>query len=274
MRIRPLHSAFGAEILDCDLVAATGSAEIEALQQAFDEYQLLLFRNGSRIPPERHVEIASWFGPRVDTTNGQPWSAMDNENAAGSIRLPFHSDFTYTDSPIKVISLHALELPPGGAGTSYVSGVHAWATLVPERQDQLSGMRLRHTHHSAISSDMPEFEADHPLRLLHPRTGQPVLFVTEWHADRIYELEQEDSDRVLGELMAHLYAPDHVYLHHWQLYDFVIWDNLAVQHARTDEASIAKGRRLLQRVALNEVTYDVLIEKAWDQQGRRQLQGT
>jgi taurine dioxygenase len=274
MRFLPLHSGFGAEVLDCDLMTATGPEDIAGLQRAFDEYQLLLFRNGSPIPPERHVEIASWFGPAIDTTSGQPWSAMDNENAAGSIRLPFHSDFTYTDTPIKVISLHALELPPGGAGTSYVSGVHAWATLPPERQDLLSGMTLHHTHHSAISSDMPEFEADHPVRLLHPRTGQPILFVTEWHADRIYELERDESDRVVAELLAHLYAPEQVYLHRWQLHDFVIWDNLAVQHARTDEASIAKGRRLLQRVALNEVTYDVLIEKAWDQQRRRQLQST
>jgi taurine dioxygenase len=229
---------------------------------------------GHRIPPDRHVEIAGWFGPSIDETSGQPWSAMDNQNAAGSIPLPFHSDLTYTDTPIKVISLHAIELPPGGASTSYVSGVHAWATLSPERQELLSGMTLRHTYQSAISSDMPEFEADHPVRLVHPRTGRPVLFVTELHADRIYDLGQEDSDRIVAELLAHLYAPEEIYVHRWQPHDFVIWDNLAVQHARTAEASIHSGRRLLQRVALNEVTYDVLIERAWDRQRRRQLQSS
>jgi taurine dioxygenase len=273
MRFRPLHSGFGAEVLECDLMTVAGSGDIEALQVAFGEYQLLLFRNRQRIPPERHVEIASWFGPAIDETSGQPWSTMDNENAAGSIRLPFHSDLTYTDTPIKVISLHAIELPPSGASTSYVSGVHAWATLPAERQELLSGLTLRHSYHSAISTDMPEFEADHPVRFLHPRTGQPVLFVTELHADRIYDLEQEDSDRILAELLAHLCAPEQLYIHRWQVDDFVIWDNLAVQHARTAEASIADGRRLLQRVALNEVTYDVLIERAWDRQRRRQLEG-
>jgi taurine dioxygenase len=274
MRFSPLREGFGAEVLDLDLTAATGSADVEELQQAFDEYQLLLFRGGGRIPPERHVEIAAWFGAAVDTSSGRAWSTMDNESVAGSIRLPFHSDLTYTDSPVKVISLHALELPPGGAATSFVSGVRGWETLSAGRREQLAEMTLHHTHTSAISNDMPQFEADHPLCLRHPRTGRPVLFVTEWHADHICGLPPQESARLLAELLAHQYQPERVYVHRWQPCDFVIWDNLAIQHARTDEANIASGRRLLQRVALNEVTYDELIAKAWDRQKQRELQAT
>jgi taurine dioxygenase len=274
VRFRPLQEGFGVEVLDLDLTTPTTADEVRELQRAFDENQLLLFRNGARLPPEHHVEIASWFGPSIDMSSGQAWSALDNENAAGRIRLPFHSDFTYTDSPIKVISLHAIELPPCGASTSYVSGVHAWATLPQQRRERLAGMTVHHSHTSAISDDMPKFEADHPLRFVHPRTGRPILFVTEYHADRIHDLDREESDRVLSELRAHLYAPDQVYVHRWRLYDLVIWDNLAIQHARTDEANIAQGRRVLQRVALNGVTYEELIARAWKQQGRRALQGS
>jgi hypothetical protein len=60
-----------------------------------------------------------------------------------------------------------------------------------------------------------------------------------------------------------------VYVHDWQLHDFVIWDNLAVQHARLAEAAIADGARALQRVTINEVTYPELIERAREQQRRR-----
>lgn len=241
MRFRPLQQGFGAEVLDCDLMTVNALANRRELEQAFDQYQLLLFRHDRPIPPERHVEIAAWFGPSIDTSSGREWSTMDNENVAGSIRLPFHSDLTYTDFPVKVISLHAIELPPGGATTSYVSGVQAWDSLSSDRQKLLAGMNVRHVHTSAISYTLPPFQADHPLRLLHPRTGRPVLFVTEWHAERIYELDGEESDIILAELRAHLYASERIYLHRWQLYDLLIWDNLAVQHARTEQANSPMG---------------------------------
>jgi taurine dioxygenase len=270
MRFRPLNKGFGAEVRDVDLLTAEGPEVKGELVRAFDDYQLLLFRNATPIPPGRHVEIASWFGPAIDTSNGQSWSAMDNENAAGSIRLPFHSDLTYTDTPVKFISLHALEIPAGGASTAFSSGVAAWADLSPQRQRDLEGMTARHGHTSAISSDMPKFEADHPVRLVHPRTGKPVLFVTEYHAERIYELEPPESDRVLGELLDHLYDPSRVYVHEWRLHDLLIWDNLAVQHSRREEANLHEGRRLLQRVAHNEVEYDELIKRAWSHQKKRE----
>jgi len=269
VRVRRLHDAFGVEILDVDLFD-TAPAEIDDLRAALAEHQFLLFRPGRRVPPERHVEIVGWFGPLTDDTgDGRRWSVLHNQDPAGSARLPYHSDFTYTDSPIKVISLHAIELPPGGASTAYASGINGWATLPRDRQDELAPMTVRHAYQSYISSELPDFEAVHPVRFVHPRNGRPVLFVTEFHAKRILDLDEAESERVLDELFAHLYAPERVYVHDWQLHDFVIWDNLAVQHARLAEAAIADGARALQRVTINEVTYPELIERAREQQRRR-----
>jgi taurine dioxygenase len=265
MRIRRLHHDLGAEVRDVDLLHTT-TDEIDELRGALDEYELLLFRSG-RIPPERHVEITEWFGtPAEDSGEGRRWSVLHNENRAGSMRIPFHSDFTYTDAPIRLISLHAVELPPGGSSTSYVSGTAGWASLPAERQRQLSGLTVRHSYRSRISDDLPDFEADHPLCRLHPRTGRPILFVTEHHAERIVDLDADESDRVLLELFAHLYAPQHVYVHEWRLHDLLVWDNLAVQHARTEEADPALGARALQRVSVNDVTYAELIERARERQ--------
>jgi taurine dioxygenase len=199
---------------------------------------------------------------------------MDNENAAGSYELAFHSDHTYTDSPIKVISLHALELPPSGTTTSYVSGVYAWASLSQESQEQLSGLTVRHRLRSEMNPSWPEFEADHPLCFTHPRTGKPVLFVTQCHAKEILDVEPVESARLMSGLLDGLYAPERVYVHRWQPFDFVIWDNLAVQHARSVEARISDGRRLLQRVALNDLSLEELIDRAWERQRSRELLGS
>jgi taurine dioxygenase len=276
MQLRPLHEALGIEVIDFDVLAPATPDEVAELRRAYDEHHLLVFRDGPRIPPERQVEMTAWFGPPppVDNTGrGQLWTVLSNENDAGRLQLPFHSDFTYTDAPIKGISLHALELPAGGTTTSFVSGVWGWATLPHERQEMLDGLTVRHTYDSRIGDALPTFTAVHPLCLRHPRTGTPILFVTEHHAVRVEELEPAESDRVLQELFAHLYARDNVYVHEWRLHDFVVWDNLVAQHAREVQAETVDGPRALQRVALNDVTYDELIARATEQQRLRELQG-
>jgi alpha-ketoglutarate-dependent taurine dioxygenase len=266
MRFRPLHPDLGAEVVGFDVQRGGTAEEIDDLRSAYDRYQLLLFRGGGRISPERQVEIASWFGPPPPVSNSGEdnfVSVLKNDEAAGSYQLPFHSDLTYTDVPIKAICLHAVALPRAGTSTTFISGVAAWAQLATERQDSLSGLTLRHLHIPNMPEyDWPDFIAEHPVRLIHPRTGQPILFVTEHHADRILELDEAGSNTILQGLFAHLYAPERRYEHQWQLDDLLMWDNLAVQHARTKKSDPSEGTRALQRVALSEVGLDDLIERA------------
>ena len=46
-----------------------------------------------------------------------------------------------------------------------------------------------------------------------------------------------------------MYAPDNVYEHTWQVGDLLVWDNLALQHAR----DAVNGRRTLRRVPVGTV---------------------
>jgi len=89
-----------------------------------------------------------------------------------------------------------------------------------------------------------------------------MLLVTEHHATRILELEEDDSKALLEELFAHVYAPARQYDHVWQLNDVVMWNNLAVQHARREQSDFAGGPRALQRVALCEITLQESIDRA------------
>jgi taurine dioxygenase len=263
MRVQQLHPDLGAEVLGFDLHAAPAPQDLQQLRAALDTHQMLLFRCGERLTPEHQVRISSWFGPPVSNSgDGRLWSVLHNENAAGSVRLQFHSDLSYTDCPIQGLSLHPIAVPEGGTCTAFVSGVRAWSTLSARLQQQLANMTLRHRLQSTLYGDFPEFLADHPIKLRHPRTGQPVLFVTEHHAQRIHELDAASSERVLCELFAHLYAPDRIYVHRWQLYDLLIWDNIAIQHARPEQADPGAGERAIQRVALSEIPFSELVDRA------------
>ena len=266
MELRPLHPDFGVEVHGFDTAHGGTGAEIAALREAYDRHDMLLFRGGPRLPGERQLEIASWFGPPPPVANGGPGdfvSVLANEHDAGRIQLAFHSDLTYTEAPIRGICLHAIELPESPTSTTYVSNKAAWRLIPEELREELAGCTLRHVMVSKMTGiDWPPFVAEHPVRLLHPRTGEPLLLVTEHHADRILELGQARSAAAIAQIFAVMYADARRYTHWWQQDDLLVWDNLALQHARTEEALPSRGRRALQRVALSDVSLPELIDRA------------
>lgn len=266
MEFRPLHRDFGAEVIGFDLQNGRDPGEIEALREAWDKYSILLFRGGGRLSPERHLEIATWFGPPspVDNTGkGDFVSVLHNKDPGGSYRLPFHSDLTYTDEPIKAICLQAIALPERPTSTTFVSNFAAWKHLSPQQQWALEGLTLRHVHISKVAEyDWPPFIAEHPMKFPHPRNGRPLLLCTEHHAERVLELDEDESKALIEELFAHQYAPGRQYDHVWQLDDVIMLDNLAVQHARREHSDVAQGERALQRVALCEITLQESIDRA------------
>lgn len=79
-------------------------------------------------------------------------------------------------------------------------------------------------------------------------------------------------------IFSHLYARDNVYRHERRPGDLVIWDNIAIQHARSAQASAV--RRRLRRVAVANKTFFQLWPQflpddpriaAWGAGGRLEL---
>jgi alpha-ketoglutarate-dependent taurine dioxygenase len=84
---------------------------------------------------------------------------------------------------------------------------------------------------------------------VHPRTGRTILYVTQGMTREIMELPSEQSEDLLEELFAHLYAPEQVYEHEWRKNDLVIWDNLATHHARPN-VTLEGAPRTLNKIGL------------------------
>ncbi|HMO67989.1 MAG TPA: TauD/TfdA family dioxygenase, partial [Novosphingobium sp.] len=85
-----------------------------------------------------------------------------------------------------------------------------------------------------------------PAILVHPRTGERVVWVNPMQPARISGMDWQASRNLLLEVFSHLYAPDHVLRHDWRQGDIIIWDNIALQHSRGNVEGV--GRRVLQRV--------------------------
>jgi taurine dioxygenase len=265
LHLKFFPQGFGAEVSGFDAQEGRLPADITALQDALASHSLLVFRECGRLSPARQAEIIGWFGTvgAGSLPDGEVATTMDNANDRGRARLPFHSDITFFRYPLEGISLHPLELPAVDTSTTYVSNALAWDTLSPDLRDILRDRKARHYHQDdgKMGSDTQVFETWHPVCMPHYRTGRPLLFVTEHHVDRIEGFAQAEGAKLLQRLFAHLYAPERQYEHIWRAGDLVIWDNYAIQHARTREADPADGRRVLQRVWFGEHGYTDQLEQ-------------
>jgi taurine dioxygenase len=275
MKIQPLPQGFGAEVKDFDVQQGRSPRDVADLQAAYSRWNLLIFRNCGRLAPERQVEITGWFGKIGANSDeqGRPWTVIHNDNATGSALLPFHSDITFFPHPLEGISLHPQALPNVETSTTFVSNAVAWDALSADLKREVQDLRGRHYYASAaeMGMDWPVLEYWHPVRLEHPKTGRPLLFVTEHHVDRISDVGESRSAELLCDLFATLYSPERRYEHVWRLGDLTIWDNLAIQHARTRESAPSDGVRALQRVAIGEHGFREQLRLAQSRAGAREL---
>jgi alpha-ketoglutarate-dependent taurine dioxygenase len=268
MLITPLPVGFGAEVSEFDLRHDRKPEDVARLQQAYIDRDLLVFRGAGQITPERQLEITGWFGPVI--VEGAAWTVLDNAEPAGRFVLPFHSDITFVEFPLAGISLCPEELPAGSTSTTYISNALAWQELPEALQRELRGLKARHYFASSDDIDLglPAFEYWHPVCMPHPKTGRPLLFVTEHHVDRIEGMTEERGADVLKALFAKLYAPERRYEHIWREGDLVIWNNLAIQHARTRVAELSRGRRVMRRVQLGKVSFLEQVARLRRQQAK------
>ncbi|RZJ99166.1 MAG: TauD/TfdA family dioxygenase [Novosphingobium sp.] len=251
---------FGVEVmLDVAAGKSLGEAVRGELQALFLQHHLLVFR-GLHLTMDEQIDLCRSFGP-------VPASAYENfyvsntreDGFLGTRELQWHNDVPYLPSPYLVAALHAVEVDPDTTSTKFVDAAAAYARLpaaLKARVQGLKALQVRQRLHDRANR-LEDLEAGdlctvHPVVRTQPETGQPYLFVNENMTAEIIGLSRDESDALLGEIYAGLYAESGVYDHAWQPGDMVIWDNLVVQHAR---GQVGSGARTLQRVTCTRHTY-------------------
>jgi taurine dioxygenase len=267
----------GAAISALDLRDDPPAEIVRQLQQTYRERHLLVFRHQA-LSPERQTEVSGWFGPVRVTENGSV-GYVSNVRADGLVPegpLPFHSDMSFTEHPLLGISLHALEVPDQGASTHFANAVEAvrrlpepvQGVLADRKVLNIAGYGANFAHRRRESECDPlEPRTEHPAIDIHPTTGERVLRVNSLSTSHVVGMNESESEDVLCEVFKVLYAAGNIYEHNWRVGDFLIFDNIALHHARADFNSAE--RRTLQRVVLAdhgqfEVSPDLLAlyEKA------------
>ena len=258
INISPLHPEFAAEISGVDLAQRLSTSEFTAIDQAINQYSVLLFRDQS-LDDTRHLAFTRRFGDleeghvnyysygkityvgtignidadgkQLPSTNQRVYSQTGNEM--------WHSDSSFREIPCMYSLLYAYEIPAEGGDTEFVSGRAAYSRLDASTQatiDPLIGIHDYIYSRTKVSEDaVNEGQRTYmrPVRQRlvrrNPMTGEKNLYVGS-HVRSIEGWPDERARPLIDQLIAAATRPESIYRHRWQVGDLLIWDNRCVMH--------------------------------------------
>lgn len=277
IRLEPSGEVLGASVTGADLRGPLGAGDFALILLALGRHGVLCF-------PRQQLDAASLkafagrFGsleinvagafqepehPEVMTLSniveeGRPLGLAD----AGQ---DWHTDMSYSKEIAFANALYAMRVPkrdgrPLG-DTEFANMRAAYAGLPSALKERLDGMtvlhdfakfwdRMRARPGSTRGPLTPEQRAkkppvSHPIFVVHPITGEKVLYANPGYAMRINELPEAESERILDFLFAHQLKPEYRYTHHWSEGDLLLWDDIGTLHYahpdyRADEPRLIK----------------------------------
>jgi taurine dioxygenase len=268
MNVTRLSPSIGAEIGGIDLSKPVASDVFDELRTLFDEHGLLCFR-GQTLSADRQVAVAANFGPIAPNGDGSLHKRVANVatdramDFVSESRLLMHSDLQFAPMPLLGLSLYGEVTGEGVPATLFANAGRAYDGLSPDIRAKIDGLMAlqvadlradasltyRPRLIDVVGRPCSEFPRTvHPVVYVHPRTGRRILFVGEHQTAHVIGLTENESEALLAELFAELYAPDNLYAHDWRQGDLLIWDNILLQHGRPETP--ANVTRVLRRVVM------------------------
>jgi taurine dioxygenase len=244
---------FGAEI-DHNLGVLQAEAEIACFVALFRRHGLILARGQTLSMPQQQ-QLMAHLGALMQRTNESGYITTETGHASGTVAYPFHSDGAYTAKPFEALSLHAIDVVDDASSTRFINAERGYETLPPALRARLESHAAEMIKSTYDTVGVRAFETAQPVATrfderpsirIHPHNGRKYVAVSEMQTSRLLGMAWEDSRALLSEVFDHLYAPAQVSEHVWRKGDIVIWDNIALQHARGSLEKV--GRRVLQRV--------------------------
>jgi alpha-ketoglutarate-dependent taurine dioxygenase len=270
LKTRDLGPTFGAEVIGLEPRAPLDADTIAQLRKLFDEKSILLFRDidvdsrfrayiseiliGNDVPDPSQLKVMENF-------------MISNKEPAGAApygRLLYHSDQMWSPTDrVDLISLYGKEVGQPATPTLFISAGDAWDTLPDDLRARVKDRKAVQHYDPANYKKRAQGDPDvlvstystgddfvtTPIAYTHPRTGRTILYVCQQTTQKIVDLSVQESDQTLDALFEHMYASGKEFAHHWRERDFLVWDNIALQHARPNVKTEGPPRTLLKTLA-------------------------
>ncbi len=236
------------------------------LRQACLQYGFLIFR-GQQINFEEQFRFGEIFGHVLEKRSDPPGPSqrpMTDRPPRLTPELLLHFDhwlIAGLPKPLLFTILYAVEATPERGETVFANAKASYNRLPPELKTRIDGLHAVHCYdysdtagerlgtrvrESLLPPGQPR--ATHPLVLIHPTTGERILYVSPGNTDRILGLNEEESEALFQELRKHVEEPANLYAHKWNAGDLLIWDNYSLLHGR--KPFNARYPRYLRRLSI------------------------
>lgn len=263
----------GAEIRGVDLSRPLDDATFKAIEAAWHEHLVLLFRD-QRLTDEQLTAFGARFGELHpaphheygENAAGLHWAVELISNvlrngkpigALGAGEAIWHSDMSMYEIPASATLLYAEVIPPAGGNTRFTNLRRAYETLPDELRRAVEGRRSIHDiAYLAGGGVRPGWQevadksqgpgARHPVVRTHPGTGRKALYLGRMGNGYIEGYSVPESDALLDRLWTHMTRPELIWEHRWRVGDLLVWDNRCVAHARGSFP--ADTQRVLRRI--------------------------
>jgi alpha-ketoglutarate-dependent 2,4-dichlorophenoxyacetate dioxygenase len=297
LSFRPLHPLFVAEASPIDLRAVEDEATLAEIRAGMDRYGVLVFHNQALTDADQ-LAFAQRFDGELHTKTGanvlgknkfghdaltdisnldEDGEIMTTDNRRRMYSLGnrlWHTDASFQDPPGRYSMLHARVVPPVPADTEFADMRAAYDALDDDLKALIADLQAHHSiaySRQTLGFEFSESESEalkgaiHPLVRTNPRSGRRSIYLAS-HASRIIDWPIPDGRLLLRDLIEHATQPQFRYVHHWQVNDLVIWDNLATMHKglRYDDA---RYKRELRRVTTLDVPLPDRVNAASQQAG-------
>lgn len=172
--------------------------------------------------------------------DGKPSGALGNSEAT------WHTDTWFYERPPAGAILRAIQVPPSGGDTYFLSTYLAYESLSEVLKKAVTGRqiffqnvydktgKLRLNKQEPSSKDFREWDGVvHPLVRTHGETGRKALYLGgtiegAW----IVGMPLDESFSLLEELWAHTTGQSDIFIQSWEEGDIMMWDNRCTMHRR------------------------------------------
>lgn len=259
MSVEPLSPALGGEIKGVDLRRPQDDATIKAINAAFDQHVVVVFRDQDLSEADQ-LRAAGYFGkvhvrrrPANGRTPGGDYDTpfmmvtniVENGKSVGSFgdgEMWFHHDTSYYPQPHRATFLYSMQLTSRGGETCFSNMYKAYDNIPRALRDRLEGRNVLQVHDYKRREriDLSQvalgkiLHHEQPIIITHPATGKKALYVSRLMSARIEGFSPAESEAALAQLFDIAEDPAIVYEHEWRLGDLVVWDNWCSIHARKD----------------------------------------
>ncbi len=256
VEFRPLHGAFGAEVMGIRPDLQVTDDEFKLIEAAWFRHSILLFRRLD-MTPEQHVAFSARLGPLhvMEPLNmnlpGHPEvfvvsNALRDGTPIGLRRAGegFHTDGEDKRIPNAGSFLFAVKVPPARGDTLFVDMYGAHDALPDSVRLKIAGKRARfsridmhHVHYPLLpalteAQKIARPDVFHPLLRQHPRSGRTSLYIGRWACD-IEGMDPAEGRELVAYLQTFAQQDRFIYRQVWRVGDAVLWDNRCTQHCAT-----------------------------------------